>query len=271
MAVGVRESIFELREERARRRRGVGGFMPWPPCPYEVDEAWEEELHHLVDAPWPCPMIHRFWSLWEEVVASMQSRAVALGRGAFGGWGDGEPGLVRAVWCLTHHLRPATVLETGVARGITTRFVLEALRDNGQGRLWSVDRPPLGDRALAAQTAIAVPAELRDRWSYVRGSSRRVLRGLVEQLEGVDLFVHDSRHTARNLGFELERVWPALRPDGAVVADDVDLNCAFQAFTSAHAGHRGLLCHAEPLAPDPGRQDDRGVFGVIVKSRAGRA
>lgn len=34
---------------------------------------------------------------------SLEARGFELGRGAFGGWGDGEPGLVRAVWCLTRH------------------------------------------------------------------------------------------------------------------------------------------------------------------------
>jgi hypothetical protein len=41
---------------------------------------------------------------------------LTLGRGAFAGWGDGEPGLVRSVWCLSRHLRPAKIVETGVAR-----------------------------------------------------------------------------------------------------------------------------------------------------------
>jgi hypothetical protein len=44
----------------------------------------------------------------------------------------------------------------------------------------------------------------------------------VPRLGQIDLFVHDSMHTARNVRFELEPVWPALTPGGAVLIDDVE-------------------------------------------------
>jgi hypothetical protein len=265
--LNVHAKIAEREELRATRTKGVGGFMPWPPCPYDVDENWEKSLHQLVGAPWPCPATDGFWQLWSRVIESLEVRGYALGRGAFAGWGDGEPGFVRAVWCLTLHLRPLEVVETGVARGITSRFILEALAQNEAGHLWSIDLPPPRDRDLHPQIASAVPESLRDRWTYVRGSSRRRLPRLLAQLEGVDLFIHDSRHTQRNLLFELQHAWRYLKPGGSVVADDVDLNCGFQSFRSEHHGHPSLVCRAEPLQADPGRQDDRGVFAVIRKHR----
>jgi hypothetical protein len=261
----VREMVAEREEVRATRTKGVGGFMPWPPCPYEVDEEWEESLHDLVGAPWPCPATETFWALWSEVMQELKTKGFALGRGAFGGWGDGEPGMVRAIWCLAHHLRPSKVLETGVARGITSRFILEALARNGDGRLWSIDVPPALDRGLHMQVGAAVPEYLRDRWTYVRGSSRHRLAKLLAQVEQIDLFIHDSRHTERNLLFELEHAWTALRPGGAVIADDIDLNCGFHSFQAARSADPSLVCHAEPLRPDHGRQDDTGVFGLVYK------
>lgn len=264
--LNVHARVAERKEKRAKRTKGVGGFMPWPPCPYDFDENWEQSLHEFVGSPWPCPVSDDFWELWSRVMASLEGKGLGLGRGAFGGWGDGEPGLVRAVWCLTHHLRPVKVVETGVARGITSRFILEALAQSGAGHLWSIDLPPPRDRDLHAQIGLAVPEGLRDRWTYVRGSSRRRLGGLLAQLEEIDLFIHDSRHTERNLLFELNHAWGALKPGGAVVADDVDLNCGFHSFVDAHPGQRWCVCHAEPLRPDYGRQDDRGVFAVMRKN-----
>jgi hypothetical protein len=263
--LNVHARVVERRERRAKRTKGVGGFMPWPPCPYDIDESWEQSLHEFVGAPWPCPLSDDFWDLWSRVVDPLEGKGLRLGRGAFGGWGDGEPGLVRAVWCLTHHLRPAKVVETGVARGITSRFILEALAQSGAGHLWSIDLPPPRDRDLHAQIGMAVPEGLRDRWTYVRGSSRRRLGGLLDQLEEIDLFVHDSRHSERNLLFELNHAWAALKPGGVVVADDIDLNCGFHAFVDAHPGQRSCVGHAEPLRPDDGRQDDRGVLAVMQK------
>ncbi len=250
------------------RSEGPGkALMPWPPCPYEVDENWEQMLHEFTGSPWPCPVSDDFWELWSRVMGSFEGKGIQLGRGAFGGWGDGEPGIVRAVWCLTHHLRPAKVVETGVARGITSRFILEALARNGTGHLWSIDLPPR-DPDLTAQIGSAVPEDLRDRWTYVRGSSRRRLGSLLSQLGEIDLFIHDSRHTTRNLLFELNRAWGALKPGGALVADDIDLNCGFHSFMDAHPGQRRCVYNGEPLRTDYGRQDDRGVIAIVLKNSA---
>jgi hypothetical protein len=260
------EAAITLRDvaaERAEHRSG--GFMPWPPCPYEEDEDWEASLHELLGAPWPCPFADEFRELWSHVLAQLTSRDMALGRGAFAGWGDGEPALVRATWCIARHIRPKRVVETGVARGVTSRFILEALAEAGDGRLWSVDLPPPGRPDLDEMIGIAVSEDLRPRWSYVRGSSRRRLPGLLATLEEIDVFVHDSRHSERNLLYELECARRAVRPGGFLVADDVDLNCGLHRYRDRHADDRVLICAAEPLGPDPGRQNDRGVFAVIAR------
>jgi hypothetical protein len=262
----LREGIADRAELRGKRTMG-GGVMPWPPCPYTVDENWEERLHQIIGVPWPCGAHDDFWRLWPRLVRELEAtEGVKLGRGAFAGWGDGEPGLVRAVWCLTCHLRPQKIVETGVARGVTTRFLLEALERNGAGHLWSIDLPPPLDRSLHAQIGIAVPRSLHHRWTYVRGSSRRRLPTLLERIRPIDLFVHDSAHTARNLLFELEHAWPALSLNGFVVADDVDLNCGFHAFKRDHYQHPSLVCHAEPLRADYPRQDERGVFALVRRA-----
>lgn len=266
--VDARERLAERGEMRAKREHG-GGFMPWPPCPYAEDPDWLPRLHDACGWPSPCPEGERFEALWLEVMQPFSARGIELGRGAFAGWGDGEPGVVRAVWCAARHLRPAKVVETGVARGITSRFILEALRENGGGELWSIDRPPLRRPDLYAQIGAAVPPELRSAWTYVKGSSRRRLRPLLRRLGPIDLFVHDSRHSGRNLRYELETARNAVRDGGVLVADDVDLNCALHRFTEAHPRDEVFVCPAQPLKPDPGRQNDRGVFGVVVK-RGGR-
>lgn len=122
--------------------------------------------------------------------------------------------------------RPEVVVETGVAYGVSAAFVLAALRENGDGALYSVELPPLR-RGAERSWGVAVPEELRGRWTVHRGASARVLPDLLEGLGRVDLFVHDSLHTARNMRREFGLVWPRLRPGGALIADDVERNAAF--------------------------------------------
>jgi predicted ATP-grasp superfamily ATP-dependent carboligase len=247
-------------DERRDRRR--------PRCPYEVERDWDRRLHQMFGIPWPCETTSEFWALWPEVMRPFEARRERIGRGAFGGGGDGEPGFVRAVWHLVRHLRPANVVETGVARGFTTRFILEALERNGSGHLWSIDAPPVLKPELLGQVGAAVLDRLHHRWSYVRGSSAHRLPGLLSQLGNIDLFIHDSRHTERNVRFELNRAWTALRPGGALLVDDIDLNWGFNSFTRVFSGHQFLICHAEPLQPDPPRFDGKGLFGIIRKKVA---
>jgi len=162
------------------------------------------------------------------------------------------------------HLKCETVVETGVAHGVTSRIILEAMIRNGRGHLWSIDLPPL-DRALREQVGVAVDPVMRDRWTYISGSSRRRLPGLLSRLGRIDLFVHDSLHSERNVRFELDRAWPVLRPEGALVVDDIDANWGFHTFNETFAGNPHLVCEAEPLRPDHRRFNKKGLFGIVLK------
>jgi hypothetical protein len=238
-----------------------------PPCRYEIDPAWERHLHDRLGAAWPCPFCAEFLALWPHVLEPLKARGVQVGPESFQGWNDGDPGLVRAIWCLIRHQRPEHVVETGVARGFTSRFILEALDRNGAGFLWSIDLPPV-DRLAQAQVGMAVGDRHRDRWSLIRGSSRLQLPGLLKAVGQVDLFIHDSLHSERNVRFELDLVWPVLKPGAAAVVDDVDVNYGFSSFAADAAPAATLVCEAEPIRPDARRFNQKGLFGVAFKQEA---
>jgi Methyltransferase domain len=246
------EGVERLREKLADRRQRRRG-----PVAAATETHWERSLHALIGRPWPCPTAAAFGPLWSDTMRSVGAHGVAVGRGAFGGWDDGDSGLARAAWCLTSHLEPLAVVETGVARGFTTRMVLQALADGGAGRLYSIDLPPpLERRRIDTEIAAAVPHRLRGWWTLVEGSSRRRLPGLLEQLGTIDLFIHDSRHTHRNISFELSLAWEALRPGGVLLADDVHCNTAFAECVSRFGAPPALVCPSD---------DHRGRFGLIQK------
>jgi methyltransferase family protein len=240
-----------------RERRG-------PQCQYEADENWERWLHDRLGLQWPCPFTSDFQVLWSEVVTELESKGIRPGPESFGSWNDGDAGLVRAIWCLTRHLRPANVVETGVAHGFTSRFILEALERNGNGHLSSIDLPPI-ERSWHSQVGMAVGGRYADRWSYIKGSSRLRLPKLLSRLGEIDLFIHDSMHSEHNVRFELDRVWAYLRLGGALVVDDIDANWGFRSFTKSFSGHRSVICEAEPLHPDLRRFNNKGLFGIILK------
>ena len=121
-----------------------------PRCSYVVDPDWDRRLHEMLGAPWPCREAAEFWTLWPEVIEALTAQGMRIGPASFGVWNDGEPELVRAVWCLTRHLRPTKVVETGVARGLTSRFILETLEKKETGHLWSLTKRPIDGFAIWA-------------------------------------------------------------------------------------------------------------------------
>jgi len=167
---------------------------------------------------------------------------------------NADPALARFCYAACRALEPAVVVETGVAHGVTSAFVLEALNLNGKGTLHSVDLPPLGrdtDRLVGG----LIPHELKKRWRLHRGVSGRLLPALMEELGRVDLFVHDSLHTYRNIRRELDIVTPSLARPSVVIADDAGGNAAFARWNaSVDAAFSGVFREEGKYA----------VFGVVL-------
>ena len=165
-----------------------------PPYEYTVAADWETRMHDLVGAPWPCPEAPAFAAVFDEVVSGLRARGITVGVDSFVGWSDADPATSRAVWCLTRHLRPSSVVETGVARGVTTRIILEAMESNDHGRLWSIDLPPQLRPQHNDEIGAAVPEHRRRRWTLIEGSSRHRLVPLLARLRTVELFArsHDG-------------------------------------------------------------------------------
>jgi Methyltransferase domain len=166
---------------------------------------------------------------------------------------DADLALARACYALCRALRPETVVETGVANGVTSAFLLQALELNGTGALHSIDLPARG--AEPGLVGRLVPEELRSRWTLHRGPSRRLLPSLVGGVAPVGIFVHDSRHTYRNVCFELATVTPFLGRPAAVLVDDAERHSAFPDWAARQSPRRSGLVRASAKAS---------LFGVAV-------
>jgi predicted O-methyltransferase YrrM len=246
----------------------VGAHEPQgPPQQYLADDDWEAHLHAAMGAPWPCPLIPEFWDVFHTVLAELQASGIRPGPESFRDWNDGDAAFVRSLWCLIQHRSLRTVVETGVAHGVTSRIMLEALDRNGAGHLWSVDLPPL-EREWRKQVGMAVAPYAARRWSYIEGTSRLHLPALLARLHAIDLFVHDSLHTERNVRFELGQAWPALNAGGAIVVDDIDANNGFSRFLQRRDLQTALIAEAEPVRPDPRRFNQKGLFGIVLAGTA---
>jgi predicted O-methyltransferase YrrM len=181
-----------------------------------------------------------FW----DTVQGQTSRGHRYNTGRITGRDGYDEGL--RLYRLLRDVRPRVAVETGVCNGVSTAFLLLALEDNGEGELHSIDLPEVAGEEYKQGTfwdgkggavippgkepGWMVPPELRDRWDLVLGRSQEELPPLVERLGAIDCFMHDSEHSYECMSFEFRAAWDALREGGVLVADDVNVNTAWDEF-----------------------------------------
>jgi hypothetical protein len=150
------------------------------------------------------------------------------------------------LYAVMRHLPAEVAVETGVANGFSTAFSLLALERNGGGRLHSIDLPREVGREYeegafyegegragippGAEPGWLIPAELKERWTLTLGRTQDELPPLLDRLDTIDSFMHDSEHSFECMWFEFNEAWPHLRTGGVLLSDDVNSTQAFPRF-----------------------------------------
>jgi predicted O-methyltransferase YrrM len=142
---------------------------------------------------------------------------------------DNNSGLFLYVLCKL--LKPDKIVETGVAYGLSSMYILQALHENKRGTLYSIDyafSPWQSKQMIGA----AIPDDLRKNWNFIFGPSSQELTKLLSSINNIDVFFHDSFHSFKNMTFEFETTWPYIRRGGFLISDDISGNNAFHKFYS---------------------------------------
>ncbi|HEX4001820.1 MAG TPA: class I SAM-dependent methyltransferase [Candidatus Acidoferrales bacterium] len=130
-------------------------------------------------------------------------------------------------------VKPDCVLETGVANGVSSAYLLLAMERNRKGSLHSIDVNDGSFLPPDRQVGWIVPEWLRGRWSLHLGDASQLLPSVLAELKSLDVFIHDSLHTYEHMKFEYEKAYPFIRPGGVLISDDVLWNSAFPEFRDA--------------------------------------
>lgn len=148
------------------------------------------------------------------------------------------------LYFLVRKLKPKIVVETGVAAGESTGYILQALADNNIGKLYSIDLPfqwyIYGDHILHLDSLPAgkmpgylVPEKLKNKWTLILGNTYEKLPELLTELKSIDIFIHDSEHSDKAMMFEYNQAWPKIRKNGILGSDDVSFTKAFNNFSKS--------------------------------------
>jgi len=134
-------------------------------------------------------------------------------------------------------LKPKTVVETGVDKGLGSIVLCAALLRNGQegfpGQYYGTDINP------RAGLLLAEPYSNVGRILY--GDSLRCLA----TIPSIDLFINDSDHSVQYEQSEYEAIAPKLGPSGVILGDNAHATDALARFSEAR-GRRFVFFKEEP-------------------------
>ena len=151
------------------------------------------------------------------------------------------------IYSLIRNHKPTIVLETGVLHGLTSAWILKALKDNKNGKLISIDLPrrewknffghkpfgPGGQAEFELQNEIPgwiIPDNLKENWELNLGPSSEFLEKILKTNREIDLFIHDSDHSYEVMKFECDLVQKYLN-NIDIIIDDHYCNNYYEEFS----------------------------------------
>jgi predicted O-methyltransferase YrrM len=161
------------------------------------------------------------------------------------GWMNVDDALF--LYWLVRRLRPRIVVETGICNGFSAALLLLALAKNGnEGTLHAVGRAEIFDARdrrwtergkVFGEVVVGgeklgwmIPDIYRHRVQLYAGDAETLLPELIDKLDSVDFFFHDSDHTYGHMMFEFHQAKRKLSSRGIVVADNIAWNSSLWEF-----------------------------------------
>jgi hypothetical protein len=197
-------ALAEIYGSKLDPRRSPSQAMQW--------DAFRGELDSLLPGFWKLTAPDGLGS----IAHARAKEAASVARVGDGGFipqfFDADPTLALTAFAVARLIQPTTTVECGVGAGITSALLLEG-SSCGNGRLLSVDMPPLSDPD-GDMCGAAVDRSMAGRWTVLHGSTRRILPAIFMHEERVDFLVSDSANVFTLQRFELGSCWNRM-PAGA--------------------------------------------------------
>ena len=159
----------------------------------------------------------------------------------------------RLLYCLVKKTQPDLIVETGVANGFSSSYLLLALNSINKGKLISIDYlfMPWHTRQMVGR---AIPSRLTNRHELIFGKAMLEIKKLIKKNPEFDIFIHDSSHVYKHMMEEYEIAWDQIKDRGYLLSDDVSQNDAFLDFADKVS--------RKPIVV---RKSEGNHFGIIQK------
>ena len=205
------------------------------------NRAWSAVLRAVLAEALSIPHASQVFERRAFVERYVSELAAKYGSHYVPGWVNLDDALF--LYWLVRQAKPRTIVQTGVCNGLSAAFMMLALAKNGpEGTLRVIDLPPVFDPDDPAWTVAGtvygvvipegkttgwlVPDAYRDRFEVWNGDAKDLLPTMVDKVDSIDFFFHDSDHTYDHMMFEFHEVKRKLTKGGLLVSDDVSWNAS---------------------------------------------
>jgi predicted O-methyltransferase YrrM len=129
----------------------------------------------------------------------------------------------KLLYMLVRLISPECVVETGVANGVSTFFILNAMRNNGIGKLTSID--------ISYDVATFLNNEEKMRWELkvldTKANPSKQFKEILAGVKNLSIYLHDGDHSYLWQQMEYYSSLTKLNCCGILLSDDVDSSFAF--------------------------------------------
>ena len=128
---------------------------------------------------------------------------------------------VEVIYFLMICFKPNIVLETGVAAGLSSRCILEAINKNNKGTLYSSDLPYFRLNNPEKNIGIMVPNSLKNNWHLEILGDEKNIKKFKQIINYVDIVIYDSdkRYIGKSNFFK--SINNLIKEDSIIVIDDI--------------------------------------------------
>ena len=137
-------------------------------------------------------------------------------------------------YAIVRATKPSIVVETGTEKGLGSLVLAEALLKNKSGRLITIDMEPSSGWLIGPEYDGVVERIIGDSLLAIA------------KIEQIDLFIHDSDHSAEHELRELDLLEGRLSKDGIVISDNAHSTMELEKFSIRH-GRKFFYFQEQPL------------------------
>ena len=137
---------------------------------------------------------------------------------------------LKLIFFLIRYYKPENIIETGVAAGTSSEAILQAIKRNEKGYLYSSDLPYYKIEQSEKFIGTVVSEELKKFWKLDIRGDHYALDDFINLCSKIDFFHYDSDKSYDGRNFAMKKIKKYFSLNSVLIIDDIQDNLFFKNF-----------------------------------------